>query len=142
MALTLLSALIIPPTQAQARGAFHGLVMPPGWYKRVSQCEVGRNADGSYRWSYESKSYTSGFGIARGTWQRWSNSTSARGKTARYQAEVVDNIAWNGHHGPDGYVHPVGPWGWAVVRNDCMGLKKDVCRSRHPLVQRWKYRCR
>lgn len=122
----------------EARGAFHGLVMSPGWYKKLAQCETGKTRDGKLNWNHETKTYTSGFGIAKGTWRRWSNSSSAKGKSPRYQAEVVDNIAWHGHMEPSGFVWPVGPWGWAVVKSNCMRLKDEVCRSRHPKVQKWK----
>jgi hypothetical protein len=143
-----LIGLAIPTTSAKAtplpeRSVFHGLVMPVGYYKRLSQCEVGRNKDGSYRWDHHTRSYTSGFGIYKGTWRRWSNSSDARRYTPRQQAIVADRIAWKGFTDSDGkYVWPVGPWGWAVVKSNCMGLKTMVCQSRHPLVQKWKYRCK
>lgn len=122
------------PAPASAYG--EELVMPWGWYRRLAQCETGLNVNHSTR------SYTSMFGIARGTWQAFSNRSSAKGLTPLEQARVVDNIAWEGHWTGNHYKHPVGPWGWgAIRRQNCMGLKDMVCKSKHPKVQRWKYRC-
>jgi len=130
------------PSNVQARGVFHGLVMPSGFYKTLARCETGTRADGTLRWDHQSRSYTGGFGIARGTWQRWSNTSSARNQTPRYQAEVVDNIAFNGFTESDGsFVWPVGPWGWGAIRHGCMGLDRMICNSKHPKVQKWKGRC-
>ncbi len=58
------------------------------FYRRLAQCETGGNVN------HSTKSYTGMFGIARGTWQRWSNRSSAAGLTALEQALVVDNIAF------------------------------------------------
>lgn len=121
------------PAKAQAYG--EELVMPWGFYRRLAQCETGADVN------HSTKNYTSMFGIARGTWQRWSNRSSAKGLNSLQQARVVDNIAWDGHWTGKHYKHPVGPWGWAVVKSNCMGLKDLVCKSKHPKVQRWKYRC-
>lgn len=129
-----LSILSIPNT-THAYG--EELVMPWAFYRRLAQCETASNVN------HSTKSYTSMFGIARGTWQRWSNRSSAKGLTALQQARVVDNIAWEGHWQGKKYIHPVGPWGWGAIRTqNCMGLKDMICKSRHPKVQRWKYRCK
>jgi hypothetical protein len=129
----ILSLSLLTPTTTQAYG--EELVMPWGFYRRLAQCETGSDVN------HSTKNYTSMFGIARGTWQRWSNRSSAKGLNSLQQARVVDNIAWDGHWTGNHYKHPVGPWGWAVVKSNCMGLKDLVCKSKHPKVQRWKYRC-
>lgn len=143
MAMITLISVLIPATQAEARSVFHGLVMPPKFYKSLAQCETGKNPDGSLNWDHQSRSYTGGFGIYRGTWKRWSNSSSAKGKSPRYQAEIVDNIAFQGFTRPDGtFQWPVGPWGWGAIKAGCMGLDDMICNSKHPKVQKWKGRCR
>lgn len=119
-----------------ARSAFDDLVLPEQFYYRLAKCETNSNVNHSAR------SYTGMFGIYRRTWQRWSNSSSAKGKSARHQAKVVDKIAWHGHTEPDGeYVWPVGPWGWGAVKANCMNLQRFICKSKHPKVLRWKRRC-
>lgn len=147
LALTL-AAVTVPagPLQAEpvpVKSVFHGLVMPVGFYKSLAQCETGKNRDGSYNWDHHTRTYTSAFGIHKGTWRRWSNSSDARRYSPREQAIVADRIAWRGFLEDTGeFVYPVGPWGWGAIKANCMGLKSMVCRSRHPLVQKWKYRCR
>jgi hypothetical protein len=121
------------PTPTKAYG--EELVMPWAFYRRLAQCETASNPNHSTR------TYTSMFGIARGTWQRWSNTSSAKGLTSLEQARVVDNIAWEGHWTGNKYTYPVGPWGWGAIKADCMGLKEMVCKSKQKKVQRWKYRC-
>jgi len=112
------------------------LVMPWKFYRRLAQCETGANVN------HSTPRYTGMFGIARGTWQAWSNRSSAKGLTALEQARVVDNIAFEGHWTNGVYKPPVGPWGWGVVKSNCMGLQQLLCESRHRLVQRWKRNCK
>ncbi len=90
------------PAKAQAYG--EELVMPWGFYRRLAQCETGSDVN------HSTKNYTSMFGIARGTWQRWSNRSSAKGLNSLQQARVVDNIAWEGHWTGTHFKPPVGPW--------------------------------
>jgi hypothetical protein len=112
------------------------LVMPWRFYRRLSKCEVNLKVHA------QSKSYTGMYGIARGTWQRWSNSSSAAGKTPIEQARVVDNIAWLGHTTDGVYKWPAGPWGWGAIKKNCMNLQDFICRSHHKAVQRWKRNCK
>ena len=130
-------ALITTALSASPSKAYgEELVMDWRFYRRLAQCETGGNVN------HSTKSYTGMFGIARGTWQRWSNRSSAAGLTALEQARVVDNIAFEGHWSRGVYKHPVGPWGWGVVKSNCMGLQQLLCQSRHRLVQRWKRNCK
>lgn len=133
--LVALSAVLIltPATKSTAYG--EELVMPWAFYRRLAQCETASNVNHSTR------SYTGMFGIYRGTWKRWSNTSSAKGLTALEQARVVDNIAWEGHYEGDKYVWPVGPWGWGAIKANCMGLKDMICKSQNKKLARWKYRC-
>jgi hypothetical protein len=125
-------------TPSASADPFSGRILPARFYHRLAQCETGKQwLDGTTR-----KNYTSGFGIARGVWQRFSNSSGADRYTPAQQAEVVDNIAFKGHMEQGKYVPPVGVWGWAVVRSNCMNLQSFICRSKHPLVQRWKRNCK
>ncbi len=133
--ITLLATLITPTTALSAQKFDDGLVMPWQFYRRLAKCETALTVDHSTR------SYTGMFGIARGTWQRWSNSSSANGKTPYQQAQVVDNIAWLGHTTDGTYKWPAGPWGWGAIKANCMGLQKYICRSPHKAVQRWKRGC-
>ena len=131
-----LLTMTLTATRANAYG--EELVMDWRFYRRLAKCETGGDVNHSTR------NYTSMFGIARGTWQRWSNTSSAKGLTALQQARVVDNIAFEGHWDPGRkrFKHPVGPWGWGVVKSNCMGLQRLLCESRHRLVQRWKRNCK
>lgn len=132
----LIISLAIPTSGIKAKSYGSELVMPWKFYRRLALCETALNVNHSTR------SYTGMYGIYRGTWQRWSNSSSAKGKTPLEQARVVDNIAWLGHTNPDGtYKWPVGPWGWGTIRKNCQGLQGFICRSHHPKVQRWKRGC-
>lgn len=135
IALTLIIAISVlaPTNTTKAYG--EELVMPWAFYRRLAQCETASNVN------HSTKSYTGMFGIARGTWQTWSNTSSAKGLNSLQQARVVDNIAWEGHWTGKHYKWPVGPWGWGAIKANCMGLKDLICKSRHPKVQRWKYRC-
>jgi hypothetical protein len=113
------------------------LVMPWRFYKRLAKCETDS------RWYKSTRRYTSGYGIARGTWMRYSNSTTADRYTPVQQARIVDRIAFLGWTNPKGeYVWPVGPYGFAVIKQqNCMGLQQFICRAKHPKVQRWKRYC-
>lgn len=113
------------------------LVMPWRFYKRLAQCETDS------RWHTSTRNYTSGYGIAKGTWRRYSNSSNANRYTPIQQARIVDRIAWLGHTEPNGeYVWPVGPYGWAVIKSqNCMNLQQFICRSPHPKVKHWKRYC-
>jgi len=134
--IAIVSSLAIPTT-THAKSYGDELVMPWQWYKRLAQCETDS------RWHTSTRNYTSGYGIAKGTWRRYSNSSNADRYTPLEQARIVDRIAWLGHTEPDGeYVWPVGPYGWAVVKSqNCMNLQQFICRSTHPKVQRWKRYC-
>lgn len=128
---------IVPAEATQASTGhqkYHG-VMPDKYYDRLAQCETGGN------WQHSTRSYTGGLGIYRGTWKRWSNSSSAKNKTARQQVKVADAIAFKGHTEPDGqFVYPVGMWGWGCVRNSEV-LKSMICRSNKSVVKKWHYGC-
>jgi hypothetical protein len=126
---------LLAPTQAEAKGLFSDRVLAPHFYHRLAKCETGSN------WQHETKSYTSGFGIARGVWQRFSNSSRASRYTAEQQAIVVDRIAFLGYMEQGKYVHPVGPWGWGVVKNNCMNIQRFICKSKRAEVARFKRGC-
>lgn len=126
---------LLAPTQARAEGLFSDRVLAPQFYHRLAKCETGKN------WKHETKSYTSGFGIARGVWQRFSNSSTASRYTAEEQAEVVDAIAFLGHMEQGKYIRPVGPWGWGVVKSNCMNLQRFICKSKRAEVARFKRGC-
>ena len=125
----------ILPTEAKAGGLFADRILAPHFYHRLAKCETGSN------WKHETKSYTSGFGIARGVWQRFSNSSTASRYTPEQQAIVVDRIAFLGHMEEGKYVHPVGPWGWGVVKSNCMNLQRCICKSKRAEVARFKRGC-
>jgi len=128
---------LIAPAQANAQDQFSGRVLAPHFYHRLAKCETGSKwLDAGTR-----KNYTSGFGIARGVWQRFSNSSGADRYTPAQQAAIVDKIAFLGHTQDGKFFPPVGPWGWAVVRSNCMNLQKFICKSKHPKVQKWKRGC-
>ena len=119
------------------------LVMPWRFYARIAQCETGRDAKGKIDWHYKSRTYITGFGMTRRTFHRWSGKRTTKGMTHIDMAKIVDRVAFLGWTNPKGeYVWPVGPYGWAVIKyQNCMGLQKIVCDSRHPKVQRWKRYC-
>lgn len=132
-AVTLATAV---PTQTTAKSVFDDLVLAEHFYYRLAQCETGS------AWNHSTPSYTSGFGIARGVWQKYSHSSSADRYTPRQQAVVVDRIAFTGFHDGRTFHHPVGPWGWGAVRTqNCMNLQSYICKSRKQIVQRWKRNC-
>jgi len=137
LALFPLLLFIVPAEATQASTGYqkyHG-VMPDEYYDRLARCETGGN------WKHSTRSYTGGLGIYRGTWQRWSDTKSAKGKTPKQQVKVADAIAFKSHINPDGTkVWRVGPWGWGCVRNNEV-LKSMICRSNKPVVKKWHYGC-
>lgn len=135
-ALIAMISLTAPPTAST--DPFAGRVMPPRFYHRLAQCETGKQwIDGHTR-----KQYTSGFGIARGVWMRYSNSSGADRYTPAQQAVIVDRIAFLGFtDGTGKFYHPVGVWGWGVVKSNCMNLQRFICKSKKQVVQRWKRHC-
>lgn len=139
-ALLIVAALIAPLLHAppvEARSAFAGLAVGDArFYIRLAQCETGSN------FKHETRSYTSGFGIARGVWLKYSHSTNASRYTPRQQAMVVDRIAFLGFHDGRRFHHPVGPWGWgAIKKQNCMGLQSFICKSKNPTVNKWRRNC-
>jgi hypothetical protein len=138
MALTLILALSTPAqasAAADSHAKYHG-VLPDKYYDLLSLCETNSN------WKHSTKSYTGGLGINRGTWQRWSDTKSANGKTPREQVKVADAIAFKSHINPDGSkVWRVGPWGWGCLKGQ-KHLQAFICQSRHTLVVRWKRQCK
>jgi hypothetical protein len=139
MALALITAISIPApafaaAQRDTHSKYHG-VLPDAYYDGLARCETGEN------WQHSTRSYTGGLGIYRGTWQRWSDSSSAKGKTPAQQVKVADAIAFKSHINPDGTkVWRVGPWGWGCVKGQ-KSLQAFICKSRHTLVARWKRGC-
>ena len=139
MALALITAISIPaPASAAAqRDTFdkYNGVLPDQYYDALARCETGGN------WKHSTRSYTGGLGIYRGTWQRWSDSSSAKGKTPAQQVKVADAIAFKSHINPDGTkVWRVGPWGWGCVKGQ-KSLQAYICKSRHKDVARWRRGC-
>ena len=139
MAIALITAISIPaPASAAAqRDTFdkYNGVLPDQFYDALARCETGGN------WQHSTRSYTGGLGIYRGTWQRWSDSSSAKGKTPAQQVKVADAIAFKSHINPDGTkVWRVGPWGWGCVKGQ-KSLQAFICQSRHRDVARWKRGC-
>ena len=126
-----------PVSASKTPKEIEALVMPWRFYKRLAQCETDS------RWHTSTRNYTSGYGIAIGTWRRYSNSSNADRYTPVQQARIVDRIAWLGFTNDSGeYVWPVGPYGWSVIKyQNCMGLQGFICRSPHPKVQRTKRYC-
>ena len=139
MAIALITATFTasPATAAAQRDLhekYHG-VLPDQYYDGLAQCETGGN------WKHSTRSYTGGLGIYRGTWQRWSDSSSAKGKTPAQQVKVADAIAFKSHINPDGTkVWRVGPWGWGCLKGQ-KSLQAFICKSRHKDVARWKRGC-
>jgi hypothetical protein len=122
---------LIVPTQAEAKGLFSDRILAPHFYHRLAKCETGKN------WKHETKSYTSGFGIARGVWQAYSNSSSASRYTPEQQAVIVDRIIFLGFKGKA----PVGAFGFGTVKNNCMKLQAFICKSKRVEVTRFKRGC-
>ena len=139
MAIALITAISIPtPAFAAAPDnpfqKYHG-VLPDAYYDGLARCETGAN------WNHSTRSYTGGLGIYRGTWQTWSDTSSAKGRTPVEQVKVADAIAFKSHINPDGTkVWRVGPWGWGCVKGQ-KSLQKYICQSRHRDVARWKRNC-
>jgi hypothetical protein len=137
--LAIAAAMILatPATQTNA-GMFTGLAIGDArFYHRLAKCETGAN------YNHSTRSYTSGFGIARGVWQRYSNSSSADRYTPRQQAIVVDRIAFLGFTKNGVFYPPVGPWGFGAIRTqNCMNLQNFICKNKRPTIQRWQYRCK
>jgi hypothetical protein len=122
---------LLNPTEAKAQELFADRVLAPRFYHRLAKCETGKN------WKHETKSYTSGFGIARGVWQAYSNSSTASRYTPEQQAIVADRIMFLGFEGKP----PVGAYGFGVVKNNCMNLQSFICRSKRAEVTRFKRGC-
>jgi hypothetical protein len=137
--LAIAAAMILatPATPTNA-GMFTGLAVGDArFYHRLAQCETGAN------YAHSTRSYTSGFGIARGVWQRYSNSSSANRYSPRQQAIVVDRIAFLGHTENGVFHPPVGPWGFGAIRTqNCMQLQNFICKNKRPMIKRWQNRCK
>lgn len=134
----ILSALILPVKGVSAdpvgpRIKYQG-VLPDAYYDALAQCETGTN------WNHSTKSYTGAFGIYRGTWRWFSTAPSAKGKTAREQVMVADRIAFKGHTEKGVFRKAVGPWGWGCVKHHKY-INKYICKSKVPIVQKYKRRC-
>jgi hypothetical protein len=139
MAIALITATVTasPASAAAQRDTFSKYkgVLPDQYYDGLARCETNSN------WNHSTRSYTGGLGIYRGTWQRWSDSSSAKGKTPKQQVKVADAIAFKSHINPDGSkVWRVGPWGWGCLKGQ-KSLQAFICKSRHTLVARWKRGC-
>lgn len=126
---------VVPILVAKQGHSRYDGILPDRYYDLLATCETGRD------WNHSTRSYTGGLGIYRGTWKRWSDSSSAKGKTPQYQVAVADKIAFLGHTEPNGeFVWAVGPYGWGCVK-DSETLQGFICRSKHKVVQRWKRYC-
>jgi hypothetical protein len=141
----LAASLALTPATAQAKNdnshkKYHG-VLVDAYYDALGTCETGLPGTNEPNWNHSTRSYTGGLGIARGTFQRWSNHSSARLMTPREQVRVADAIAFKSHIQPDGTkIWRVGPWGWGCLRSR-KSIQRYICQSRHPLVQKWKRNC-
>jgi hypothetical protein len=141
----LAATLALTPATAQAKNdnshkKYHG-VLVDAYYDALGTCETGLPGTNEPNWKHSTRSYTGGLGIARGTFQRWSNHSSARRMTPREQVRVADAIAFKSHIEPDGTkIWRVGPWGWGCLRSR-KSIQRYICQSRHPLVQKWKRNC-
>lgn len=109
-------------------------ILPDAYYDALAKCETGGN------WNHSTLSYTGGLGIYRGTWKWFSTARSAKGKTAREQVMVADRIAFVGHWEKGQFRQAVGPWGWGCVKNHKY-ISQYICKSKHKLVKKYKYRC-
>ena len=125
---------VVPILVAKRDHSRYDGILPDRYYDLLSICETGQD------WNHSTRSYTGGLGIARGTWQRWSNSSSAKGKTPQYQVKVADKIAFLGHNERGEWVFPVGPYGWGCVKHS-ETLQGFICRSKDKVVKRWKRYC-
>jgi len=109
-------------------------ILPDAYYDALAKCETGGN------WNHSTKSYTGGLGIYRGTWKWFSTSPSAKNKTAQQQVMIADRIAFLGHTENGSYRKAVGPWGWGCVKHHKY-INQYICKSKHKLVKKYKYRC-
>jgi hypothetical protein len=141
----LAATLALTPATAQAKNdnshkKYLG-VLVDAYYDALGTCETGLPGTNEPNWKHSTRSYTGGLGIARGTFQRWSNHSSARRMTPREQVRVADAIAFKSHIEPDGTkIWRVGPWGWGCLKAR-KSIQRYICQSRHPLVQKWKRNC-
>lgn len=125
------------PMQTNASSDFDGLILPSKFYSSLAQCETGKN------WNHSTFSYTSAFGILRGVWKRYSDTKDALKSTPREQAIVVDRLAFTGFNDGNRFYPPVGPWGFGAIRTqNCMNLQHYICKSKKPIVQKYKKRCK
>lgn len=122
-------------------------VMPVEFWEIIAQCETGGER-GDTR--HSTRSYITAFGLNRRTASTWSdfNAMTRRGARAlralswEEQRVIAERIAfkgfWNERQGR--FVWPVGVRGWGCfkLRPSAQAL---LCRSRHPLVRRWKRGC-
>ncbi|CAB5218873.1 hypothetical protein UFOVP227_6 [uncultured Caudovirales phage] len=115
----------------------YGAIMADGYYDLIAQLETGISGD---NWNYSTRTYTSALGINRQTAKRWSGRVSLANMTPRQVVRIADRIAFSGWTNPTGeYVYPVGPFGWGTVRHSAT-LRRYLCKSTHPRVQRWRKR--
>jgi hypothetical protein len=122
-------------------------VMPVEFWEIIAQCETGGDRGVT---THATRSYITAFGMNRRTASTWSdfNALSRRGARAlrrlswEEQRVIAERIAFKGHFNKrqGRYVWPVGVRGWGCfkIRPSAQAL---LCRSRHPLVQRWKRGC-
>ena len=139
IAFTAAALLLAPAAKAEGTSAFtHLAVGDARFYLRLAKCETGSN------YSHSTLNYTSGFGVARGVWQRYSNSSDAARYTPRQQAIIVDRIAFNGFTQDDGtFIEPVGPWGFATIRiQNCLNLQQFICNNKRAKIARWNRHCK
>ena len=110
-------------------------ILPDAYYRGLAQCETGGN------WKHGTLNYTGGLGIARGTAHRWSGHRNLAKFSPKHQVKIADRIAFRGWTTKSGrHVWRVGPWGWGCLKQS-KTLQGYICRSQHPLVQRWKRNC-
>lgn len=131
--------MLTPATHAEAGSVFtHLAVGDARFYMRLAKCETGAN------YAHSTLRYTSGFGVARGVWQKYSNSSDAARYTPRQQAMVVDRIAFLGFTTDTGeYIPPVGPWGFATIRvQNCLDLQGLLCSNKKPVIAKWRRHCK
>lgn len=142
--------IMMTPTNATAHSTLdqsrkqYGAIMADNYYRLLALCESGTKDPTPWS-TYQTKTYTSALGMARGSWRRYAPGSwpSAKNRTNRQIIRVADALAFSGRTLDDGtYRHPVGPFGWGCVRNSPT-LKQYICQSHHPKVQRWRGRaCR
>jgi len=116
----------------------YNAIMSDRFWDRVAQCETGGN------WQHSTRSYTGGLGLYRGTAYRWSGHRDVSKFTPAKQVRIAERVAFTGWVNPRTGVKkwPVGPFGWgSIYPSNCMSLKDEVCRSKHPLVRRFRHRC-